>query len=242
MAVSELASRRSHGLRRKRQEGHLYCYMCIERCGSQGRQQRRAEGTSERSKAPSSASTHPHDLIRAHALGGARYVLECKRQQRVACQDRNVLAVCLVVGGAAATEVVIIHRWEVVMDQRHRVHDLHGAGGGHGGGDVATHKLAGGQAQRGAHALAARKQGVAHRLVQDVGMLLRQRAVQRGVDNVGAVLHVHAEVEAAAACLGRGLAGGDARRLHLRVRQALRATQTGRTERISSRVQVLRGG
>ena len=56
----------------------------------------------------------------AHGLG----------EQRVARQDRGVLAVELVAGGPAAPQVVVVHGGQVVVDERVGVHQLDGRGRG----------------------------------------------------------------------------------------------------------------
>jgi hypothetical protein len=113
----------------------------------------------------------------------------------------------LVVGGAAAPKVVVVHRRQVVVDEAHGVDHLHRARGGHGGGGVAAHHGARGEAQRGAHALAAGQQRVAHRLVEGVRVLLGARAVQGGVDRRGGGLHVGLEVKGAWGVVVKGGAG-----------------------------------
>ena len=56
---------------------------------------------------------------------------EGQRQERVPGQDGDGFAEHLVVGGNAAAEVVVVHRGQVVVDQRVGVDHLHRAGGGH---------------------------------------------------------------------------------------------------------------
>jgi hypothetical protein len=60
-------------------------------------------------------------------------VPEREREQRVAGEDGDGLAVDDVAGGLAAAEVVVVHAGEVVMDEGHGVHHLEGRGGGGGG-------------------------------------------------------------------------------------------------------------
>jgi len=105
------------------------------------------------------------DARRGGTNGGAGDVLEGECEERVAGEDRDVLAEHLVVGRLAAAEVVVVHAGEVVVDERHGVDHFDGAGSGHRGGGGAANEFAGGDAEHGAHALAAGEEGVAHGLV-----------------------------------------------------------------------------
>ena len=81
------------------------------------------------------------------------------------------------VGGFSTAEVVVVHAREVVVDERHGVDHLDGAGGGEGGFLVAAYELAGGDAEQGADPLAAGEEGVAHGLVDPLGVLHGDRCV-----------------------------------------------------------------
>ena len=61
--------------------------------------------------------------------GCARQQLERQRLQRVAGEDRGRLVEGLVAGRAAAAQVVVVHRRQVVVDQAIAVDQLDGAGG-----------------------------------------------------------------------------------------------------------------
>jgi hypothetical protein len=82
-------------------------------------------------------------------------VLESEGQERVAGENRDVLAEYLVVGWLSSAEIVVVHARKIVMDQRHGVDHLDGASGGHGNGLGSTDELAGGDAEHGAYTLAA---------------------------------------------------------------------------------------
>ena len=83
-------------------------------------------------------------------------------QQGVAGEHGDSLAEHLVVGQLAAPVIVVVHGGEVVVDQRVGVDALDGAGQGQRVGFVAAAGRGRGEAQRGADALAAGKQRVAH--------------------------------------------------------------------------------
>ena len=67
--------------------------------------------------------------------------LEGQRQQGVAGQDRRRLAEHLVAGRPAAAQVVVVHRRQVVVDQRVGVDHLDGTGGRQGLLMIATASL-----------------------------------------------------------------------------------------------------
>ena len=76
----------------------------------------------------------PNDLeqtLRRHTRTAQGHHLKGSGQQGIPGEDRHGLAVHLVVGGSAATQVIVIHGGEVVMDQRHRVDHLQGHRRGH---------------------------------------------------------------------------------------------------------------
>ena len=103
--------------------------------------------------------------------------------QGVADQQRGRFVVFDVHGRPAAAEHVVVHAGKIVVHERVRMHQLHGARRdfqplGHRAGDFAGRK-----AKERPHALAATEHGVAHRLVQargrdmDAGKQARQRAL-----------------------------------------------------------------
>jgi hypothetical protein len=72
------------------------------------------------------------------ALAGAREEAEGERQQRVAGEDRERLAVDLVAGRPAAAQVVVVHRGQVVVDEAVGVDALDGGRGESGVGVAAA--------------------------------------------------------------------------------------------------------
>lgn len=81
------------------------------------------------------------------------------------------------------------------MHEGHCVDHLDGAGGGHGGGLVSAHKLAGGDAEHGADTLAAGEEGVAHRFVDLCWVLEDNGGVEGIVDGIGFLENVGFEIE-----------------------------------------------
>ena len=92
--------------------------------------------------------------------------------QRVAGEDGHRLAELLVRRRPPATEVVVVHRRQIVVDERIGVHELDGAGGVDRVLGLAAHRLARRQRQDRAQPLAAGHERVVHRLAQR-----RRRAV-----------------------------------------------------------------
>jgi len=110
--------------------------------------------------------------------------VERAREQRVAGQDRDGLAEDLVRRRLAAAQVVVVHGGQVVVDQAVRVDHLDGAGQRHQRVFGAAHRLARGQDEEGANALAAREKAVADGAV-DGGRPIRLRGqggIERGLD------------------------------------------------------------
>ncbi len=95
----------------------------------------------------------------AHGLG----------EQGVAGEDRDVLAVDPVAGRLTAAQVVVVHRGQVVVDERVRVHELDGRGGRQEPLRVLAQPLAAGEREHAADPLAAGQQRVAHRLDEGAG-------------------------------------------------------------------------
>ena len=113
-------------------------------------------------------------------------------QERIASEDGDAFPVDLVTGGAAATKVVIVHRGEVVMDERVGVDTFDSAGQRHGVSGASTTGFCGGECQDGADALAAGKKAVAHGFVNGGGASTcgRKEPAQCAVDACGLLLHV----------------------------------------------------
>ena len=106
------------------------------------------------------------------------------RQQGVARQHGDAFAEDLVVGGLAAAEIVVVHRGQIVVDERIGVDALDGAGQRQGVVFRAAAGLGGGQAKRRTHSFAAGKNRIAHGFVDGggFGRFRRQEFIQRAVD------------------------------------------------------------
>ena len=113
---------------------------------------------------------------------------ECLGQQRVAGQHGDAFAKDFMVRGFAATQIVVVHAGQVVVDERVGMDALDRAGQGHGGRGLAADGFARGEAEDGPNAFPARKNRVAHRLVDRGrrGGFRRQKLVERRI-------HAHAQ-------------------------------------------------
>ena len=109
--------------------------------------------------------------LRLRALLG-REVAQRLRVERVAGEDRDVVAVYLVAGRAAAAQVVVVHHREVVMDKRIRVDQLERRRQRHHLVALVADRERGGDRQHRPDPLASRQQRVAHRLRQTGEVLL----------------------------------------------------------------------
>ena len=133
-----------------------------------------------RRRAPAPPTARRKSPGASAARAGVGDPLERQRQQRVAGQDRGRLAERLVVARAAAPEVVVVHRRQVVVDQRVAVHQLDRAR--RRSTDVVDRPApsptasAAASASSGRSRLPGRQQRVAHRLDQPPGIAARGRA------------------------------------------------------------------
>ena len=139
---------------------------------------------------------HPVDPGRARELGHraqdlrrfALLVVEDMAEglgvQRVAREDRDVLAEGDVRGRAAAAHVVVVHRRQVVVDERVGVDELERRREGQEVVLVAADRAGGGERQDRADALAACQQAVAHRLDEpcDRGVFGERQPVELVLD------------------------------------------------------------
>jgi hypothetical protein len=57
-------------------------------------------------------------------LGVLRAVLKGLRQQRITSKDSNCLSVYNVISRLAAPQIIVVHRWQVIVYQAHRVYHL----------------------------------------------------------------------------------------------------------------------
>ncbi len=90
-------------------------------------------------------------------------------EQAVTGEDRNVLAVDDVRGGPSAAQLVVVHRRQVVVDQRVRMDELDRGSCRQHLNRVASRRARCGETQDRADPLTAGEQRVAHRLVEPVG-------------------------------------------------------------------------
>ena len=125
--------------------------------GPGGHGQRSATGSRHRRR-PDSAGQH----------------LKGQGQQGVAGQDGHRLAEDLVAGGPAATQIVVVHGRQIVVDQRIGVDHFHGAGGGHGRSDIPPASLCRQQGEHRPQPFPRRQQAVTHGLPQPGGATLGQ--------------------------------------------------------------------
>jgi hypothetical protein len=117
--------------------------------------------------------------------------LEGAGEQRVTGQNGGRLVEGAMAGGLAATKIVIIHRRQVVMNQRigvqhlDRGRDSRGTGRRHGENMRHLHH------QEAAQPLAAAEDGVAHRLDQPLLLPIRQgqQNIERVLDLLRPLLH-----------------------------------------------------
>ncbi len=117
-------------------------------------------------------------------------------EEGVAGEDGHAFAVDFMAGGAATAEVVVVHAGEVIVDEGVGVHDLDGASGGEGFVDVAPAGFIGGESEDGAESLASGKNGVAHGLVDGLGLrgFAGEELAKSRIDLLLAVLEVGFEI------------------------------------------------
>ena len=124
----------------------------------------------------------------ARKIFALRGDLKRLRQQRVAREHGDAFAENFVVGRLAPAEIVVVHRGQIVVDERVGVDALDGARERHG----VFFRTAAGRRRReqdgGTHPLAAGEERVAHRLVNGggLGFFGRQKFIERGIDGFGA--------------------------------------------------------
>ena len=97
---------------------------------------------------------------------------ECLRVQPVPREDRDILAEGHMAGGLATAQPVVVHRGEVVVDQRVGMDQLDRPRQRQHLATLQPHRLGGGERKHGTDPLAAGQQRVAHRLVQARGQTL----------------------------------------------------------------------
>ena len=134
-----------------------------------------------------SAGEVEHQFGADERVGVRRLVgedLERERVQRVAGQDRGRLVERLVNGRLAAAQIVIVHRRQVVVDQRIDVDRLQRDGGAAAALAVDTEQVGGGDQQDRPQPLAAADRGVTHRAIQVAAGVVRndQQSIEASVD------------------------------------------------------------
>ena len=92
--------------------------------------------------------------------------IERHRQQRVAGQDRHRFAIDLVIRRLPAPEVVVVHRRQVVVNERVGMDQFQRAGDRHQSRRGLTHRFCRGNRQDRADPLSARHETVPHAFVQ----------------------------------------------------------------------------
>ena len=142
--------------------------------------------TADHAARPTGAGERRHH---SHARLGAQprrlgQGLEGQRLERVAGQDRRRLVEGAMTGRTPATQVVVVHRRQIVVDQRIGVDHLDGAGRAVEQGGLESERLAGGIGEQRTDTLAAGQHRVAHGLVQARRLHAhgRQDLVERGLD------------------------------------------------------------
>ena len=103
-------------------------------------------------------------------------------QERVAREDRDVLAVRDVRARASAAQVVVVQGREIVVDEAERVHELERAGGREQLLGIAAERLAGREAEHGPDPLAAAEERVADRLGEPAQLLGQRESGQPLLD------------------------------------------------------------
>src|SRR6266404_2589852 len=99
-------------------------------------------------------------------------------------------------GELASAVIVIVERWQIVVNQRIGVDELQRAGGGDGAVDSIGHSVGGCQAEQRADALASGEQAVAHCTMDGRGRnrFGWDKAIQLAVDELLLLVQVIAEV------------------------------------------------
>ena len=113
-----------------------------------------------------------------------RHHFERQRVERIAGEDRGRFIPRLVYGGLAAAQVVVVHRRQVVVDQRIDVDAFDRGAGAHRAGAVDAEQPAGREGEQRAQALAAADRGVAHRAVEILARIAGdgEQSVEQRVD------------------------------------------------------------
>ena len=87
-------------------------------------------------------------------------------EQSIASENGHGIAVDLVVGGATTAQIIVIHRRQIVMDQRHGVDHLQGHCRRHRQRGITADQLTGCKAENRSEPLASSQERIAHRLAK----------------------------------------------------------------------------
>ena len=88
--------------------------------------------------------------------------IEGECQERVACENCRRFIKCAVHGRLAAPQVIIVHRWQIVMDERIAMDTFDSGGGVPDRFIIAAEQARGFCHQKGPQPFAARQRGMAH--------------------------------------------------------------------------------
>ena len=148
---------------------------------------------------------HGGDSVTARWLG-ERDKLESLREEGVAGKDGDAFAENFMIGWFTPSEIVVVHTWEVVVDEGVGVDTFDGAGQRHGVGGFAVDGVAGGKGEDGSDTFTAGKQGVAHRFVDGgwLNCVVGDEFIERDVDAGADTCEVLVEVEAGGLAHGGG--------------------------------------
>ena len=114
------------------------------------------------------------------------------------------------IGRLAPAKVIIVHRWQIVVDERIGMDALDGAGERHGGLIRSTTRSGSCETKRRPHAFTTGEERVTHRLVDGGGLhaFHWEEAIQTAIDEAGTTLHVSLEIEGGRTTRARA-SGGD---------------------------------
>ena len=130
----------------------------------------------------------------AFCLGGD---FKCLREEGVAGQHGDAFAEDFVIRGLAPAEIVVVHRGQIVVDERVGVDALDGAGQRQGVRHGAAARLGRREHEGRPHAFAAGEDRVAHRLVNSggLGRFLGEKFVEGAIDRDAAHVEVTRQIK-----------------------------------------------
>src|SRR5690606_10396538 len=111
--------------------------------------------------------------------------------QRIAGQDGTGLVEGYVSGRAPPAQVIIVHRWQVVMNQGIRMNQFQCAGRGQCGGFFTAYRPGGGQTQGWPDTFAATKNAVTHGCLKSLGnRILPDAAIKFGINALATLVQI----------------------------------------------------